>query len=82
MSLWAKKIISRRHLCISLPPSLHPRAPFSIICFCAQLAQRKRVIVLDEPFVGLDPEAAGAVAQELLRLRRDLGTALLLVSHE
>ena len=32
--------------------------------------------------MGLDPEAAGAVAQELLRLRRDLGTALLLVSHE
>lgn len=47
-----------------------------------QLAQRKRVIVLDEPFAGLDLEAAKSVAKELLHLRQDIGTALLLISHE
>jgi ABC-type nitrate/sulfonate/bicarbonate transport system ATPase subunit len=47
-----------------------------------QLAQHKRVIVLDEPFTGLDPAVGASVARELLRLRREQGTALLLISHE
>ena len=47
-----------------------------------QLAQRKRVIVLDEPFTGLDPDSAASVAKELVRLRQTHGCALLLISHE
>ena len=47
-----------------------------------QLAQRKRVVVLDEPFTGLDPSAAAGVAKELVRLRRTHRCALLLISHE
>ena len=47
-----------------------------------QLAQRKRVVVLDEPFTGLDERAARAVAQELAILRKEHGAALLLVSHQ
>lgn len=47
-----------------------------------QLAQRKQVIVLDEPLTGLDEDAAKSVAKELLHLRREFGTALLLISHE
>mmetsp|Transcript_26358 Transcript_26358/g.39932 ORF Transcript_26358/g.39932 Transcript_26358/m.39932 type:complete len:574 (+) Transcript_26358:28-1749(+) len=47
-----------------------------------QLAQRKRVIVLDEPFTGLDSDAAISVAKELTHLRKSFGTALLLISHE
>jgi ABC-type nitrate/sulfonate/bicarbonate transport system ATPase subunit/ABC-type transporter Mla maintaining outer membrane lipid asymmetry permease subunit MlaE len=47
-----------------------------------QLAQHKRVIVLDEPFTGLDYEAAVSVAKELVHLRRVQQTALLLISHE
>lgn len=47
-----------------------------------QLAQRKRVIVLDEPFTGLDTDAATSVARELTHLRKSYGTALLLISHE
>ena len=41
-----------------------------------------QVIVLDEPFTGLDSEAAASVAKELQRLRSAHGTALLLISHE
>lgn len=52
------------------------------VCLALQLAQRKRVIVLDEPFTGLDTESAVSVARELVRLRRTQGTALLLISHE
>jgi ABC-type transporter Mla maintaining outer membrane lipid asymmetry permease subunit MlaE len=47
-----------------------------------QLAQHKRVIVLDEPFTGLDYEAAMSVAKELVQLRLLQHTALLLISHE
>ncbi len=47
-----------------------------------QLAQHKHVIVLDEPFAGLDFATAVDVAKELERIRRDRGTALLLISHE
>mmetsp|Transcript_33909 Transcript_33909/g.72298 ORF Transcript_33909/g.72298 Transcript_33909/m.72298 type:complete len:609 (+) Transcript_33909:163-1989(+) len=47
-----------------------------------QLAQKKKVIVLDEPFAGLDYVTAVGVARELERLRREKGTALLLISHE
>jgi len=47
-----------------------------------QLAQHKRVIVLDEPFTGLDYDAAISVAKELVHLRLVQKTALLLISHE
>jgi ABC-type nitrate/sulfonate/bicarbonate transport system ATPase subunit len=46
-----------------------------------QLSQRKHMIVIDEPFTGLDEETAISVAKELVHLRK-LGTALLLISHE
>lgn len=52
------------------------------VCLSLQLAQKKRVIVLDEPFTGLDYESAVSVAKELVRLRQTQGTALLLISHE
>lgn len=47
-----------------------------------QLAQNKRIIVLDEPFTGLDSAAAMSVAKELIHLRQSQKTALLLISHE
>lgn len=47
-----------------------------------QLAQDKHVIVLDEPFAGLDYVTGVGVARELDKLRREKGTALLLISHE
>ena len=47
-----------------------------------QMAQHKHVIILDEPFAGLDYVTAVGVAKELDRLRKDKGTALLLISHE
>eukprot|EP00537_Pseudo-nitzschia_pungens_P011122 CAMPEP_0172388638 /NCGR_PEP_ID=MMETSP1061-20121228/5691_1 /TAXON_ID=37318 /ORGANISM="Pseudo-nitzschia pungens, Strain cf. pungens" /LENGTH=605 /DNA_ID=CAMNT_0013118575 /DNA_START=104 /DNA_END=1921 /DNA_ORIENTATION=+ len=52
------------------------------VCLALQLAQRKRVIVLDEPFTGLDTVSAEGVARELVRLRKTQKTALLLISHE
>ena len=47
-----------------------------------QLAQNKRLIILDEPFVGLDRDASVSVAKELVHLRVHHGTALIIISHE
>ena len=47
-----------------------------------QLAQNKRVIILDEPFTGLDRDSAVSVAKELVHLRVTHGTALIIISHE
>ncbi|KAG7374802.1 ABC transporter-like protein [Nitzschia inconspicua] len=52
------------------------------VCLALQLAQHKRVVVLDEPFTGLDYDAAVSVAKELVRIRREQHTALVLISHE
>ena len=45
------------------------------------LAQRKKVIVLDEPFIGLDPKTAEGIIHTLQKLRKE-GQAFLLISHE
>ena len=47
-----------------------------------QIGQKKRVVVLDEPFAGLDLEAGLEVANELKRMRIRDGTAFILISHE
>jgi ABC-type nitrate/sulfonate/bicarbonate transport system ATPase subunit/ABC-type transporter Mla maintaining outer membrane lipid asymmetry permease subunit MlaE len=51
------------------------------VSLALQLAQNKRVIVLDEPFTGLDRDAAILVAKELVHLR-ERGMSLLLITHE
>jgi ABC-type transporter Mla maintaining outer membrane lipid asymmetry ATPase subunit MlaF/ABC-type transporter Mla maintaining outer membrane lipid asymmetry permease subunit MlaE len=47
-----------------------------------QLAHRKHVIVLDEPFTGLDYDTAVSIAKELVHLRQTMGTAFILIAHE
>jgi ABC-type transporter Mla maintaining outer membrane lipid asymmetry ATPase subunit MlaF/ABC-type transporter Mla maintaining outer membrane lipid asymmetry permease subunit MlaE len=47
-----------------------------------QLAHRKHVIVLDEPFTGLDYDTAVSIAKELVHLRQTMGTAFVLIAHE
>jgi energy-coupling factor transport system ATP-binding protein len=46
------------------------------------LAARPRVIVLDEPFAGLDFEGRADLERLLVRIRDDYGVALLIVSHD
>ena len=45
------------------------------------LSQRKEVIVLDEPFVGLDKNTAQGIIKTLQKLR-DAGQAFILIAHE
>ena len=45
------------------------------------LAQGKRVVVLDEPFVGLDPPVAREVLKLIKGVAREFKVAMVLVSH-
>jgi len=46
------------------------------------LAQEARLLLLDEPTANLDPTAKQEVANLVARVRRDLGAAAVVVSHE
>ncbi|KAH8047838.1 ATPase [Aureococcus anophagefferens] len=69
---WAR---DRRKMPQELSGGMARRASLAL-----QLAQRKRVVVLDEPFTGLDESSARAVAGELRALRERHGAALLLLA--
>ena len=46
------------------------------------LAVEPRVLLLDEPTAALDPAARDAIEATLLRLRRELGVDLVIVTHD
>ena len=54
------------------------------VSLAMQLLQQKQILVLDEPFTGLDRPTAQALAYELVRLRRQqpYQMALVLITHE
>ncbi|HTS32464.1 MAG TPA: ATP-binding cassette domain-containing protein [Thermoplasmata archaeon] len=45
------------------------------------LMHRPRVLFMDEPTVGLDPIAREAVWEQIVRLRREYGTSVVLTTH-
>jgi lipopolysaccharide export system ATP-binding protein len=45
------------------------------------LVTEPKLIMLDEPFSGVDPKAVEDLQREILHLRRDLGIAVLLTDH-
>jgi ABC-2 type transport system ATP-binding protein len=46
------------------------------------LVHRPRLVLLDEPFTGLDPVAAVELRDDIRRLARDEGTTVLLTTHD
>jgi ABC-2 type transport system ATP-binding protein len=46
------------------------------------LLHRPRLVLLDEPFTGLDPAAAVELREDVKRLARDEGTTVLLTTHD
>ncbi|MGC9360644.1 MAG: ABC transporter ATP-binding protein [Anaerolineae bacterium] len=51
------------------------------VAIAAALAQRQRVLVLDEPTSQLDPQSAEEVLQALVRLNQDLGLTIVMAEH-
>jgi NitT/TauT family transport system ATP-binding protein len=51
------------------------------VCLARTLVQRPRVILLDEPFGALDQQTRFLMGDELLRLWRETGATILLITH-
>ena len=51
------------------------------VCLARTLVQRPRVILLDEPFGALDQQTRFLMGDELLRLWRESGATVLLITH-
>ncbi len=52
------------------------------VALAGMLARRPRVVILDEPFAGLDDGARRGLIAVLRRLRGEVGLTLVLVSHD
>jgi NitT/TauT family transport system ATP-binding protein len=51
------------------------------VCIARTLVQRPRLILLDEPFGALDQQTRLLMGDELLRLWRETGATVLLITH-
>jgi energy-coupling factor transport system ATP-binding protein len=52
------------------------------VAVAGMLARRPRVLVLDEPFAGLDAAGRTGLIEVLARLRRDARLTLVIISHD
>jgi len=69
-------------------PGLERRSPFSLsggqmrrVAIAGVLAMRPQTLILDEPTAGLDPRGRLGLIEALVRLRRERGLTLVVVSH-
>ncbi len=64
------------------------RSPFELsggqkrrVAIAGVVAMRPRLLVLDEPAAGLDPEGRDTILDEIQQYHKDTGTSVVLVSH-
>lgn len=73
---------------VGLDEALLERSPFELsggqkrrVAVAGVMAMRPRILVLDEPAAGLDPEGRDDILTEVKEYHRKTGTTVLLVSH-
>ena len=71
-----------------LPADSLNRSPFELsggqkrrVAIAGVLAMEPRILVLDEPAAGLDPEGRDTILSQIRQYHQDTGTTVLLVSH-
>ena len=71
-----------------LPIDYLNRSPFELsggqkrrVAISGVLAMEPRILVLDEPAAGLDPEGRDTILSQIRQYHKDTGTTVLLVSH-
>ena len=71
-----------------LPADNLNRSPFELsggqkrrVAIAGVLAMEPRILVLDEPAAGLDPEGRDTILSQIRQYHQDTGTTVLLVSH-
>jgi osmoprotectant transport system ATP-binding protein len=74
---------------VGLPQHLAHRYPAQLsggqqqrVGVARALAADPPVMLMDEPFSAVDPVVRGQLQQEFLRIQRDLGTTIVLVTHD
>ena len=73
---------------VGLDEALLDRSPFELsggqkrrVAVAGVMAMEPRILVLDEPAAGLDPEGRDSILSAIKRYHKDTGTTVLLVSH-
>ena len=71
-----------------LPAEFMERSPFELsggqkrrVAIAGVLAMQPRILVLDEPAAGLDPEGRDTILSQIKRFHKETGTTVVLVSH-
>lgn len=74
---------------VGLDDSYLERSPFELsggqkrrVAIAGSLVQDPEILVLDEPAAGLDPQSAHEMMNLFMRLNREAGKTILLVSHD
>ena len=80
--------VRRAAECCGLPIEYLNRSPFELsggqkrrVAIAGVLAMEPRILVLDEPAAGLDPEGRDTILSQIRQYHKDTGTTVLLVSH-
>ncbi len=91
MGLDADQIDRREHAAadfVGLDEALLQRSPFELsggqkrrVAVAGVMAMKPRILVLDEPAAGLDPEGRDEILSEVKEYHKKTGTTVLLVSH-
>lgn len=73
---------------VGVPESLFDKSPFELsggqkrrVAIAGVIAMRPRVLVLDEPTAGLDPEGCSSIMKNICDYRSATGATVILVSH-
>ena len=73
---------------VGLAPELLERSPFELsggqkrrVAIAGVMAMEPKILVLDEPAAGLDPEGRDMILSQEKRYHKETGTTVLLVSH-
>lgn len=85
----AKKIAKDVLLQVGLDTSILSKSPFSLsggqkrrVAIAGVLATQPKVLILDEPGAGLDPEGKTEILSFISSLHRDHGVTIVLVTHD
>jgi len=73
---------------LGISPELLDKSPFELsggqkrrVAIAGVLVMKPKVLVLDEPTAGLDPQGSSEVFKLLSRLNREEGTTIIIISH-